>query len=43
MIEMADDALRVEGLNVPHRRAIPPSAWDDLLVSYYRGQPWARR
>ena len=26
-----------------NRRAIPPNAWDDLTVSYWRGQKWARK
>lgn len=31
-----------EPLRKPNRKAIPPDDWDDLLVSYWRGQPWAR-
>lgn len=27
----------------PKRVSQPPDAWDDLIVSYWRGQPWARR
>lgn len=42
-VEQSDDAIRSEGLHTRNRRAIPPSAWDDLTVSHYRGQPWARR
>lgn len=24
------------------RKALPPDAWDDLPISYTRGQPWQR-
>jgi hypothetical protein len=41
--EAADDALCAEGLAPLQRRKVPPDAWDDLLVSYWRGQEWARR
>ena len=26
-----------------NRKAIPPNAWDDLIVSQWRGQKWARK
>ena len=42
-IEATDLDLKAEGLPIPHRKAIPPNAWDDLLVSTLRGQPWHRK
>jgi hypothetical protein len=41
-LEATDAELRAEGLPQPHRNAKPPTAWDDLIVSYRRGQPWSR-
>ena len=26
-----------------NRKAIPPSDWDDIVVSHYRGQHWHRK
>lgn len=42
-IAMADDAMQSEGVTPRNRRAIPPNAYDDLLVSTIRGQAWSRR
>ena len=39
----ADDELRNEGIVPRHRKAIPPNAYDDLLVSQWRGQSWSKR
>lgn len=32
------DALRIK-----QRVAIPPDPWDDIQISYTRGQAWARK
>ncbi|WP_281280563.1 hypothetical protein [Rhodanobacter lindaniclasticus] len=40
---MADDAIAETGIPTRNRRAIPPNAYDDLMVSHRRGQVWARR
>jgi hypothetical protein len=42
-IAMADDELASNGIHPRTRKAIPPNAWDDLIVSTIRGQAWARR
>jgi hypothetical protein len=39
----SDDAIRAEGYApARQRQAVPPNAWDDIVVSYRRGQAWAR-
>jgi hypothetical protein len=39
----SDDAIRAEGYTpTKQRQAVPPNAWDDLVVSYRRGQAWSR-
>lgn len=38
----ADDSLRSEGITPPQRKAIPPDDYDDLPISYLRGQSWSR-
>jgi hypothetical protein len=38
---LADDA-EGEIVRHPNRKAIPADPWDDLIVSYFRGQPWHR-
>lgn len=42
-IASADDEFDDEGI-VRHkqRKAIPPCPWDDLPISYTRGQEWRR-
>jgi hypothetical protein len=43
-LESSLDALTDEDLPIhATRQAIPPTDWDDLFVSYMRGQEWARR
>ena len=41
-LRATDADMKAEGLRVPTRRPIPPNDWDDLVVSYRRGQEWAR-
>ena len=38
----ADDLAENE-ITARNRKPIPPNAWDDLIVSHWRGQAWARR
>lgn len=42
-IERADEDFAEEGI-VRHkqRKALPADPWDDLPISYTRGQPWQR-
>jgi hypothetical protein len=43
-IRAKKELLRAEDEGViKNRRAIPPSDWDDRVVSVYRGQEWNRR
>ncbi len=46
-IEAAAFDIRESGqlpvLPASNRKAIPPNAWDDLIVSQWRGQKWARK
>jgi hypothetical protein len=43
-LEASHDAMEDEDLTIHStRQAIPPTDWDDLFVSYMRGQEWARR
>ena len=43
-LEASAAELLDEGLSIhTTRRAEPPTAYDDLIVSVYRGQPWARQ
>jgi len=42
-IGQADAGYADEGMAARrNRKPIPPDAWDDIRVSYWRGQPWAR-
>lgn len=42
-LEASADALRTEGIAVRTRAgAVPRDPWDDVLVSYRRGQAWSR-
>lgn len=40
---LADPELAEVVNRQPKPVSQPPDAWDDLLVSYWRGQTWARR
>jgi len=43
-LESSRDALEGEDLPIhATRQAIPPTDWDDLLVSDIRGQQWSRQ
>ena len=42
-LAMADDAIAETGIPARNRKAIPPNAYDDLIVSHRRGQDWARK
>lgn len=42
-IRAKKEVLRAEDEGVfKNRKAIPPTDWDDLTVSYIRGQKWSR-
>jgi len=43
-LEASLDALTDEDVPVhATRQAIPPTDWEDITVSYTRGQEWSRR
>jgi len=42
-IQRINEEYRDEGITAhKQRKALPPDAWDDLQISYTRGQPWQR-
>ena len=42
-LQASADAMTAEGLPIHKtRNTTPPDDWDDLPISYTRGQAWAR-
>jgi hypothetical protein len=42
-LQASADAMAEEGLMIRKtRNTTPPDDWDDLPISYTRGQPWSR-
>lgn len=43
-LEASAEAMSAEGLTIRQtRNTTPPDDWDDLPISYTRGQVWARK
>lgn len=43
-LQASADAMSAEGLTIrTTRNTTPPDDWDDLPISYTRGQAWARK